>query len=69
MKLGTGSNMQQTQKYERVKVQNDLHTSKHTNKQTFPIFKCVTPVSKCLTRFARSPNIGSHFLFFGIQIL
>ncbi len=45
VKLGTGSNIQRTQKYERVKVQNDIRTSKHINKQTSPIFNCVTPVT------------------------
>ncbi len=40
MKLGTGSNTEQTQKYARVKVQNDIRTSKYINKQ--PI-NCVTP--------------------------
>ncbi len=32
MKLGTGSNTERTQKYARVKVQNDIHTSKHIYK-------------------------------------
>ncbi len=50
MKFGTGSNNELTQKYEKVKVQNDIRTSKHINKQTSPIFNCVTPVSVSLTR-------------------
>ncbi len=29
MKFGTGSNNELTQKYEKVKVQNDIRTSKH----------------------------------------
>ncbi len=36
-----------------VKVQNDIHTSKHINKQTSPIFNCVTPVSVSLATLAR----------------
>ncbi len=32
MKLGTGSNTEQTQKYARVKAQNDIRTSKYINK-------------------------------------
>ncbi len=32
MKLGTGSNTERTQKYARVKVQNDIRTSKYINK-------------------------------------
>ncbi len=46
MKFGTGSNNEITQKYEKVKVQNDIHMSK----QTSPIFNCVTPVSVSLAR-------------------
>ncbi len=34
MKFGMGSNTQLTQKYERGKVQHDIHTSKHIHKQT-----------------------------------
>ena len=43
MKFGTVSNTKLTQKYERVKVQNDIRTSTH--KQTnIPDFQyCVTP--------------------------
>ncbi len=32
MKFGTGSNNELTQKYEKVKVQNDIRTSKHIYK-------------------------------------
>ncbi len=58
MKFGTGSNTERTQKYARVKVQNDIRTSKHIyiNKQTSPIFNCVTP--ECI---ARSPSIVTMF--------
>ncbi len=52
MKFGTGSNNELTQKNDKVKVQNDIRTSK----QTSPIFKCVTPVSVLLAN-ARSPII------------
>ncbi len=50
MKFGTGLNNELTQKYEKVKVQNDIRTSKHINKQTSPIINCVTPVSVSLAR-------------------
>ncbi len=53
MKFGTGSNAERTQKYARVKVQNDIRTSIHTDKQTSPIFNCVTPVSVSLATLAR----------------
>ncbi len=33
MKFGTGLNNELTQKYEKVKVQNDIRTSKHRYKQ------------------------------------
>ncbi len=49
MKFGTGSNKELTQKYEKVKVQNDVRTSKHIYKQTnIPDF--VTPESVSLAR-------------------
>ncbi len=51
MMFGMGSNAELTRKYERVKVQNDIRTSKHINKQTSPIFNCVT------LRVSRSPII------------
>ncbi len=53
MKFGTGLNAERTQKYARVKVQNDIRTSIHTDKQTSPIFNCVTPVSVSLATLAR----------------
>ncbi len=52
MKFKTGSNNKLTQKYEKVKVQNDIRTSK----QTSPIFNCVTPVSVSLAMLARQLN-------------
>ncbi len=52
MKLGTGSNTERTQKYARVKVQNDIRTSKYINKQISPIFNCVTPESVSLAPLA-----------------
>ncbi len=56
MKFGTGSNAERTQKYAGVKVQNDIRTSIHTDKQTSPIFNLCYPC-KCLARYARSPII------------
>ncbi len=53
MKFGTVSN-ELTQKYEKVKVQNDIRTSKHIYKQTnIPDFQCVTPVIVSLATLAR----------------
>ncbi len=52
MKFGTGSDNELTQKYEKVKIQNDICTSKHIYKQTSPIFNCVTPVSVSLATLA-----------------
>ncbi len=44
MKFGTGLNTEQTQKYERVKVQNDIRRSKHIYKQTnIPDFQLCYP--------------------------
>ena len=53
--LGMGSNTELTRKYERVKVQNDIHMSKHIyiNQQTSLIFNCVTPESVSLASLAR----------------
>ncbi len=45
MKFGMGPYIKLTQKYVWVKVQNNIRRSKHINKQTSPIFNCVTPVS------------------------
>ncbi len=53
MKFGTGSNAERTQKYARVEVQNDIRTSIHTDKQTSPIFNCVTPVIVSIATLAR----------------
>ncbi len=56
-----GVERERTQKYERVKVQNDIRTSKH--KQTSPIFNCVTPVSVSLATLARQIfYIKTHLL-------
>ncbi len=54
VKFRMGSNTKLTQKYERVKVQNDILTSKHIdlNKQTSPIFNCVNLVSVSLASLA-----------------
>ncbi len=56
MKLGTGSNTERAQKYARVKVQNDIRTSKYINKKISPIFNCVTPESVSLAPLARQIN-------------
>ncbi len=56
MKFGIGSNTELTQKYMRVKVQNDICTSTHKlyiNKQPSPIFNCVTPESVSFASLAR----------------
>ena len=54
-----------TQKYARVKVQNDIRTSKHfINKQTSPIFNCVTPVSVSLAPLARQLSFIVSRVFF-----
>ncbi len=43
-----------TQKYQKVKVQNDIRIRPniYVNKQTSPIFNCVTPVNVSLTTLA-----------------
>ena len=53
--FGMGSNAELTRKYERVKVQNNIRTSKHIyiNKQASPIFNCFTPESVSLASLAR----------------
>ncbi len=53
MKFGTGLKDELTQKYVRVKVQNDKRTSTHINKQISPIFNFVTPESVSLAPLAR----------------
>ncbi len=54
MKFGTRLNTELTPKYEKVKVQNDICTSKHIYKQTnIPIFNCVTPESVSLALLTR----------------
>ncbi len=56
MKFGTGSKTELTQKYARVKVQNDIHMSTHIYKQISPIFNCVTPESVSLAPLANNNN-------------
>ncbi len=51
MKFGKGSNTALTQKYGRVKVQNDIRTSKHINKHPQFFKLCYPCVS--LTSLAR----------------
>ncbi len=53
MKFGTESNAERTLKYAMVKVQNDIHTSTHINKQIPPIFNGVIPESVSLVSLAR----------------
>ncbi len=60
MKFGTGSNAERTLKYARVKVQNDICTSIHTDKQTSPIFNCVTAVSVSLATLACQLHTGAQ---------
>ena len=59
MKFGTGSNTERTQKYVRVKVQNDMRTSTHINKQISPIFNCVTPESVSLANYIYNALLSS----------
>ncbi len=64
MMFGMGSNAELTKKYERVKVQNDIRTSKHIYiyKQTnISNFQLCYP-RECLTRFARSPIMIKLFI-------
>ncbi len=49
MKFGTGSHAERTLKYGGSKYKNALRKSIRTDKQTAPIFNCVTPVM-CLAR-------------------
>ncbi len=51
--FGTGANTEQIQKYARVKVQNDIVCPNIINKQTSPIFNCVTPESVSLASLTR----------------
>ncbi len=73
MKFGTGSNNELTQKYEKVKLQNDILTSKHIYKQTSPIFNCVTPVSDLLRSltnnfFSSETSFLMHIIFAYIYV-
>ncbi len=72
MKFGTGSTTELTQKYGRVKVQNDIHKCPNIYTNNIPNFHCVTPESFSLTLLC-SPmimmmmimmvNITFNFLF------
>ncbi len=53
MKCGMGSNNELTQKYERVKVLNDICTSPHTYKQIFMILNSTPLFSVLLALLAR----------------
>ncbi len=61
MMFGTGSNAELTLKYERVKGQNGIRTSKHINKQTSPI-SIVLPLR--VSRSLRSLIIFFFNLYF-----
>ncbi len=52
MKFGTGSNAERTQKYGGSKYKM-TYIHPNINKQTSPIFDCVTPVSVSLATLAR----------------
>ncbi len=61
MKFGAGSNNELTQKYEKVKAQKDICTSKHTYKQTYiPDFQLCYPCKCLLTTLARQIIIQLH---------
>ncbi len=60
MMFGTGSNAESTRNYERVKVQNDIRTSKHINKHSR--FSIVLPLR--VSRSLRSLIIFYFFIFF-----
>ncbi len=54
MKFGTGSNAERTQKYGGSKYKMIyIRPNIYINKQTSPIFDCVTPVSVSLATLAR----------------
>ncbi len=54
MKFGTGSNAERTQKYGGSKYKMTyIRPYIYLNKQTSPIFDCVTPVSVSLATLAR----------------
>ncbi len=54
MKFGTGSNAERTQKYGGSKYKMTyIRPNIYINKQTSPIFNCVTPVSVSLATLAR----------------
>ncbi len=56
MKFGTGSNAERTQKYGGSKYKMTyIRPNIYINKQTSPIFNCVTPVSVSLANKQTSP--------------
>ncbi len=68
MKFGTVSNTELTQKYVRVKLQNDISTSRHIYKQTSQIFNSPdihSPESILLA----SHGIRSNIYLFIIHVL
>ncbi len=68
MKFRTGSNTERTQKYVRVKVQNDIRMSTHIHKQLIsPIFNCVTPVSVSLARQQQQQKYDTIINLFFIE--
>ncbi len=57
MKFGTGSNAERTQKYGGSKYKMTyIRPNIYINKQTSPIFDCVTPVSVSLAMLARQSH-------------
>ncbi len=61
MKFGTGSNAERTQKYGGSKYKMTC-VRPYINKQTSPIFNCVTPVSVSLATLARQlRKLGKAF--------
>ncbi len=59
MKFGTGSNAERTQKYGGSKYKMTyIRPNIYINKQTSPIFDCVTPVSVSLATLARQLSNG-----------
>ncbi len=58
MKFGTGSNAERTQKYGGSKYKMTyIRPNIYINKQTSPIFNCVTPVSVSLAKLARQLHV------------
>ncbi len=60
MKFGTGSNAERTQKYGGSKYKMTyIRPNIYINKQTSPIFNCVTPVTVSLATLANNSIIYS----------